>query len=136
VDYSVSRAAWASSPETALLTEWAPSLVRQNVENVHDVTTVVDTEFPETATRVHLVYKINSGFTNPVVKSRTPTFDARFDVQVHQALPFMQFTSTEWAFLLAVRNLFRDPDGDGAMYDELLVVRPPKRIVGGLLVRF
>jgi hypothetical protein len=136
VDYSVSRADWTTSPESALLAEWAPSLVRPTVERVHDFTTAVDTEFPETATRVHVVYKINSGFTNPVVTSHTPTFDARFDVQVHQALPFMQFTSTDWAFLLAVRNLFRDPEGGSAAYDELLVVRPPKRIVGGLMVRF
>jgi len=57
-------------------------------------------------------------------------------VQVNQALPFLNFVTTEWEMLVAVRNLFRDPVSDGSVYDELLVVRPPKRIVGGLMVRF
>jgi hypothetical protein len=38
--------------------------------------------------------------------------------------------------LVGIRNMFRELDADGSMYDELLVVRPPKRIVGGLTVRF
>jgi len=38
--------------------------------------------------------------------------------------------------LLAVRSLFRDSAADSSIYDELLVVRPPKRIVGGLTLRF
>jgi len=38
--------------------------------------------------------------------------------------------------LLAVRNLFREELMDASMYDELLVVKPPKRIVGGVTVRF
>jgi hypothetical protein len=37
---------------------------------------------------------------------------------------------------VALRNLFHDPVNGDSVYDELLVVRPPKRIVGGLLVRF
>jgi hypothetical protein len=38
--------------------------------------------------------------------------------------------------LFAVRNFFRDPSADQSVYDELLVVRPPKRIVGGLTLHF
>ena len=38
--------------------------------------------------------------------------------------------------LLTVRNLFREDLLDASIYDELLVVKPPKRIVGGLTVRF
>jgi hypothetical protein len=38
--------------------------------------------------------------------------------------------------LLGLRNLFRDATDPGSVYDELLVVRPPKRVVGGFLVRF
>ena len=37
---------------------------------------------------------------------------------------------------VGVRNLFRDPNDPASVYDELLVVRPPKRVVGGFLVRF
>ena len=38
--------------------------------------------------------------------------------------------------LVAVRNMFRDDVLDASVYDELLVVRPPKRVVGGLTVKF
>jgi hypothetical protein len=38
--------------------------------------------------------------------------------------------------LVGVRNFFRDPAIDQSIYDELLVVRPPKRIVGGLTLHF
>jgi hypothetical protein len=38
--------------------------------------------------------------------------------------------------LFGLRNLFRDPSDPGSVSDELLVVRPPKRVVGGFLVRF
>ena len=61
---------------------------------------------------------------------------ARFDVQVNQALPFLNFTGAQWEMLVAVRNLFRDDLLDASVYDELLVVRPPKRVVGGVTVRF
>jgi len=35
-----------------------------------------------------------------------------------------------------VRNLFREPAAGASVYDELLVVNPPKQVVGGLVVRF
>ena len=50
-------------------------------------------------------------------------------------LPF-GLGGTKWEVLVGVRNLFRDPNDPASVYDELLVVRPPKRVVGGFLVRF
>jgi hypothetical protein len=38
--------------------------------------------------------------------------------------------------LVAVRNLFHDAGSDQSICDELLVVRSPKRVVGGLTLRF
>jgi hypothetical protein len=38
--------------------------------------------------------------------------------------------------LVAVRHLFYESTPGASIYDEILVVRPPKRIVGGLTVRF
>jgi hypothetical protein len=38
--------------------------------------------------------------------------------------------------LVGVRNLFRDSLSETSIYDELLVARPPKRLVGGLTVKF
>jgi hypothetical protein len=37
---------------------------------------------------------------------------------------------------VAVRNLFYEATPGASVYDEILVLRPPKRIVGGLTVRF
>jgi hypothetical protein len=65
-----------------------------------------------------------------------PVLDSRFDVQVRQSLPFMDFSTAKWEMLVGVRNFFRDAAPDQSVYDELLVVRPPKRIVGGLTLKF
>jgi len=35
-----------------------------------------------------------------------------------------------------VRSLFREDLVDASVYDERLVVRPPKRVVGGVTVKF
>jgi hypothetical protein len=48
----------------------------------------------------------------------------------------MDFTNAKWEMLVAVRNFFHETSADQSVYDELLVVRPPKRIVGGLTMHF
>jgi hypothetical protein len=55
---------------------------------------------------------------------------------VQQSLPFREFSTARWEMLLAVRNTFREATVDSSVYDELLVVHPPKRVVGGLTLRF
>ena len=57
-------------------------------------------------------------------------------MQVTQALPFLNFSSAQWEMLVAVSNLFHRELMDGSIYDEVLVVRPPKRVLGGVTVRF
>ena len=106
------------------------------IERHHDLTTQVETEIPRTSTRVFVIYKINTGFARRDADVGKPGFDTRFDVQVSQRLPFLDFTSAQWQVLFAVRNLFRDAEAEHAVHDELLVVRPPTRIVGGVVVRF
>jgi hypothetical protein len=91
---------------------------------------------PETATRIVVLYQLSNAFARPVSQSPVPALDARFDVQVRQALPFMDFSNAKWEMLVAVRNFFRDTVPDQSVYDELLVVHPPKRIVGGLTLKF
>jgi hypothetical protein len=44
--------------------------------------------------------------------------------------------SARWEVLVGMRNLFRDPNEAGSIYDELLVVHPPKRVIGGVLIKF
>ena len=135
VDYSVTRARWMDRGDMAAVAEWAPAAIRASSEDLHDVTTSLVTEIPETATRVFVLYKVNTGYTKSDTSLARPGLDARFDIQVNQALPF-GFGGTKWEVLLGLRNLFRDASDPGSVYDELLVVRPPKRVVGGFLVRF
>jgi hypothetical protein len=134
VDYTVAQARWTTRADTPLVTGWAPAAVRPEREGIHDITTSVQTQIPETATRVFVVYRVSNGFTRYTHPDRAG-LDARFDVQVNQALPF-DLAGTQWEVLVGLRNLFRDPTELGSVYDELLVVRPPKRVVGGFLVRF
>jgi Carboxypeptidase regulatory-like domain/TonB dependent receptor len=136
IDYTVTRADWLSRGDVAAISLWAPSAVRPRTEDVQNLTTSLQTVVPQTATRVFVVYTVNAAFAHNDDPTR-PALDYRFDVQVNQALPFMPFSRTaRWEVLVGMRNLFRDPSEPGSMYDELLVVRPPKRVVGGVLVRF
>jgi hypothetical protein len=57
-------------------------------------------------------------------------------MQVSQGLPFLGFFNADWEMLVGVRNLFRDSLTEASLYDELLVARPPKRLVGGITVKF
>ena len=45
-------------------------------------------------------------------------------------------SSSKDAFKVGVRNFFSDAAPDQSLYDEILVVHPPKRIVGGLTLKF
>ena len=136
VEYSATRAHWVSRCDMAAISVWAPNAIRPRKEDVHDVTTSLETEVPHTATRVFVLYKFNSAFARGNDPTRL-SLDYRFDVQVNQALPFMPFSHTaRWEVLVGLRNMFRDPNDTGSIYDELLVVRPPKRVMGGVLIRF
>jgi hypothetical protein len=105
-------------------------------EQVHDVLTTLETEVPLTATRVFVFYRVSNAFAKIDEVGDTRGLDGRFDLQVNQALPFMNFLTSQWEMLVAVRNTFHENLAGVSVYDELLVVRPPKRIVGGLTVRF
>jgi hypothetical protein len=136
VDYSIASAEWhaVTAPvEYAVLSRWVPSAVRSK-EHIHDVTTSLETEIPQSATRVMVLYKLNDAFAADRVDS--PGFGVRFDVRVTQSLPFMNFRTSQWEMLVGVRNLFHESLDHTSIYDELLVVRPPKRLVGGLTVKF
>lgn len=139
IDYSLGSANWtdrAAPVEYAVLTRWIPSAVRPGSERIHDVTTSLETEIPYSATRVVVLYKLNNAFAAAEQSSSTPTFGARFDLRVTQALPFMNFRTSQWEMLVGVRNMFHESLANTSVYDELLVVRPPKRLVGGLTVKF
>jgi hypothetical protein len=135
VDYTQSNTQWAGYSSDALaLASLAPVALRSN-ERIHDVTATFDSVVAPTATRLFVVYKINNTFTRPGGAESSALASARFNVQVNQALPF-GFAKANWEMLAAVSNLFGDDAFDTSVYEESLVVRPPKRILGGVTVKF
>ena len=135
VQYSRTEAHWIGRGAQDLLATAAAAAIRPDVEDLHDLTTSLTADIRETATRVFVICKVNNGFLRPGLGATTTMTDARFGIQVNQALP-VAFAGTKWEVLVGLRNLFRDPADPASVYDELLVVRPPKRLVGGFLVRF
>lgn len=135
IEYSFIRARWNPGDDLGYWMLRLPSTQPLRASGIHDVTTAVETDVPETATRVIVLYRISNAFARRNVDD-DGLLDSRFDVQVRQSLPFMDFSTAKWEMLLSVRNFFREAAGDQSVYDELLVVRPPKRIVGGLTMRF
>jgi outer membrane receptor protein involved in Fe transport len=137
-DYSMAETDWSARPsfDRLRLARTMPSALRADGERVHDFTTTVETEFPQSATRLYVLYKLNSAYIRADGSESRPGLDGRWDVQVIQALPFMNFTSADWEMLVGVRNLFRESFAETSVYDELLVARPPKRLVGGITVKF
>jgi hypothetical protein len=136
IDYTVTTAEWRETAESSIVSRRVPGIVRTGTERVHDVTTTLETEVPITETRIFALYRVSTGYAGERLSELEAAPDARFDVQITQSLPFMNFSSAQWEMLLGVRNLFRDIAEEGSTYDELMVVRPPKRIVGGLTLRF
>ena len=135
VEYSVAHGNWSPRGDLVLNRPWIVRLARPALENMHDVTASFWTDIQETATRIFVLYKVNTAFARPGASLAEAGADGRFDVQINQSLPFV-LGGTRWEVLVGVRNLFRDPANPASIYDELLVVSPPKRVVGGFLVRF
>jgi hypothetical protein len=138
VAYTVADARMTSTRELEYLMLLAPAVANARRERIHDVATTLQADVPETATRVVVLYRVSNGFAQPRDESRpeAPQLGSRFDVQVRQSLPFLNFTNARWEMLVAVRDFFHETSADQAVYDELLVVRPPKRIVGGVTLHF
>jgi hypothetical protein len=135
VHYSMTRARWTNRGNLGDVFPLFPATGRPEREDLHDLTSSIKADIPATSTRVFVLYKVNSGFVRSNPAHDRPGLDGRFDIQVNQALP-VTIAGTRWEVLVGLRNLFRDPLDAASVYDELLVVRPPKRLVGGFLVRF
>lgn len=135
IEYTQVFADWRSSGRTRGLRLVAPSIVRPSAERVHDVLASLDAAFNNSQTRMQVVYRYSSAFSSEV-GGRMPVPGSRFDVQMHQALPYRPGGDGRVELIFAVRTLFRDVRSGASFYDELLTVRPPTRFMGGIQVRF
>jgi hypothetical protein len=136
IEYTVTTAYWDPTSDMTMARAVRAMPVSSS-EKVHDLQTSIEATIPQTATKVFARYRVNTAFWSgqPDALMRASA-NSRFNVRVNQALPFLRFSNADWEALLDIRNMFREADAEASAYDEAFAVRAPKRIVGGLLVRF
>ncbi len=135
VEYTNTAVTWtAPGTDRSAIGSLAAMALRAVRDRVNDFRTSVNAEIPQTATRIVVVYRLMQA--SAADDAVTPLSATRFDVQVHQTLPFLRFTNAHWTALVAVQNQARDSQFDQSVYDELLAVQAPTRLMGGLTVRF
>lgn len=129
VDYAVADVQWTPIADASALVGGA---LREGGERIHDVTTSLGADVPQTKTRMLIVYRVSSAYAT----LDGPALGARFDMQLNQGLPFLPSNAGEWEVLLSVKNTLRDQRFGMSMLDELLAVSAPTRVVGGVQVKF
>lgn len=136
LEYTVTEAVWDPSSDMSVARA-VRSIPVAASERIHDLQTSIEATIPQTATRVYAKYRVNTGFWSgePDLSMRSSS-NARFNIRVNQSLPFLRFSNADWEALVDLRNMFREAEADSSVYDEVFAIRAPKRIVGGLQVRF
>jgi hypothetical protein len=107
-------------------------------EGIHDLTTSLETEIDRTRTRLLAVYRLIShpSLLPGQIEEGVHSLDSRFNVQVYQVLPFVGWDKTQWELMVAIRNLFYQDLENATFLDELAVIDSPRRVLGGVSVRF
>lgn len=103
----------------------------------HDLVARVEAFVDWSGTRFVAYCRLNTQVPELEPRVGTSGFvSRRFDVQLNQDLPFLRsIMRSDWELLLAFRNMFYEA-AEAGMLDEIAVVNPPKRVLGGLSVRF
>jgi outer membrane receptor protein involved in Fe transport len=136
VDYSISDARWDRGVDRAFLASLAPSLTRSPIERIHDLCATLETNLAPTSTGIVFSVRLNSAFSRVETVHARPIADGRFDLSVHQPLPYQPFRGGRLEMVFGLRTLSRDLAEVGSVYDELLTTAPPMRVTGGVRVRF
>ena len=106
---------------------------------VHDLSAEVVARLRPSGTRINAAYRVirHPGLapTHPALEA-ADEHTARFDVELVQLIPFADWSGTEWELSLAVRDLFFREMIGRSLLDEIAVAHAPRRVVGGLAVRF
>lgn len=117
--FTSARAAWSSDDGS----------------RIQDLAFSVASRTGSDATGVRATYRLSRG--GPMSLARlAPGLVTRFDVELRQKLPYQPIHGGRLELLFSLRNLVADASGPRSAYDELLVVAPPLRIMGGVQVRF
>jgi hypothetical protein len=128
---------WRAAPLASTESRPVPGILTYRDAGFHDVVARLEAAIDDSDTRLVAFYRFNSLLPGAEGRGEpSPVRSTRFDVQLSQGLPFLgALTHADWDFLLAVRNLYYEAD-EGATLDELAVLNPPRRLLGGISVRF
>ena len=106
---------------------------------LHDLSGEVVARLRPSGTRINAAYRVirHPGLapTHPAIEAAND-LTARFDVELVQLIPFADWSGTEWELSLAVRDLFFREMIGRSLLDEIAVAHAPRRVVGGVAVRF
>ena len=134
IEYMVAAAYWSELQDGTVMR--AVRALPLSTEKVHDLQTSVEATIPQTGTRLSATYRVNTAFSSDEMDVALRGANARFNIRLNQGIPFLRSSNAEWEALVDIRNTFRESVAEASIYDEALAIRAPKRIVGGLLVRF
>ncbi len=134
VDYQQASAVWQRGLRPGAVSVSVPDEIYRRADRVHSLSAAVESNVAPTETRLLVIYQLNTA--RSVLVDESTAGGSRFEVQVNQALPFLAFTNAKWEALVAVRNMFYGAGAATSLYDEILVVRPPTRVLGGVTVKF
>jgi hypothetical protein len=131
VSYSLIHANWTASDDASFLVLFAPSAVRSRPEHIHDVSASIETEVPETSTRVLVLYRLSNGFAHAGAPGQGlvtgsaldhPMLDSRFDVRCVVAPVMVSRREMEISWRFETSSVTRRPTNPTSR--RLLVGRP------------
>jgi len=135
VEYASGQAHWTGTRTAGALRSAAPAFARRGMNQISDLRASLDMSVPRSATHVALVYRLNTADRGPHSRTAAPIGEGRFNLELSQRLPYQPLDSGMLNLLFTLRTLLHD-DEAGSLYDEVLTLRPPTRVTGGLQVRF
>lgn len=104
----------------------------------HQITTRFDAYLRRSGTGIAVFHRFHEGaaVANDEGFARLPNRAHRYLVELRQDVPFVpDMIGADMALLISLRNLYYD-DVDRRNLDEFSVVAPPRRITGGIRVKF
>jgi hypothetical protein len=134
VDYQQASASWQRGRRASVLPVSMPESAYRRADRVHSLSASMESTVAPTETRLILIYRLSTA--HGLADDASTAGGSRFEMQINQALPFLAFSNAKWEALVAVRNMFYGAGGATSLYDEILVVRPPTRVLGGVTVKF
>jgi hypothetical protein len=133
--YTTALADWIADAHAASIAVLAPDVVRPDRDRFQDLRGSLHASIPETATRIGVAYRVSGARSAEPIPTHAFAV-GRFDVEVRQGVPWKLLRNSRTELVVLFRNLSRDVDEPGSIYDEMLTVEPPLRVMGGVQVKF